>query len=285
MKKAILLLAVCIATLSAMAQNKAEILVNYDYTHPSTQDKPLTAKMSLLASATEAKYFNEMSQWVDSMMSTPEGEAKYNEIFEKACMTMSPEGYPCFDMTKGPVKSISTYVFTNLIDEKITYYEQYGEDPGTYTENTSEMEWTMIDDSTATVLGYECLLAETDYHGRHWRAWFAPELPMPFGPWKLHGLPGIILKAEANGRFSFTATNVGHTNSTIQPMYSQQDYAKMDRKKALANAEYFENNIESIKNAQGIRMTISTTDENGNEIETPKFDGLKHSLEPDYKMK
>lgn len=56
-------------------------------------------------------------------------------------------------------------------------------------------------DSTADVLGYECVMAESDYHGRRWRAWFSPDLPLPFGPWKLHGLPGLILKAEADAAF------------------------------------------------------------------------------------
>lgn len=32
------------------------------------------------------------------------------------------------------------------------------------------MEWTIVEDSTSAVLGYECLMAEPDYHGRHWKA-------------------------------------------------------------------------------------------------------------------
>lgn len=38
-------------------------------------------------------------------------------------------------------------------------------------------------------------------------------------------------------------------------------------------------------NAQGQNVKIYTVDENGNKVEVPKYDGLKHSLEPDYKMK
>ena len=62
---------------------------------------------------------------------------------------------------------------------------------------------------------------------------FAPELPMPFGPWKLHGLPGLILKAEANGSFSFVATGLERTDRIMTPMYMQGNYSKVDRKEAL----------------------------------------------------
>lgn len=59
----------------------------------------------------------------------------------------------------------------------------------------------------------------------------------------------------------------------------------MDRKKALENAEYYINNFESIMNARGQSVKVYSLDENGDRIETPVFDGLKHSIEPDYKMK
>lgn len=200
-------------------------------------------------------------------------------------MTVEPDGSVSFDMTKGPTKPTNSYVFTDIAKDCLTHYNRFGEDYGYYTEPLSEMQWTIVEDSTATVLGYECIMAESDYHGRHWKAWFAPELPMPFGPWKLHGLPGLILKAEANGGFSFAATGLERTDRIMTPMYMQGDYSKVDRKEALKNAEYFANNEESIMNAQGQNVKIYSTDDEGNRIETPKYDGLKHNIEPDYKMK
>lgn len=109
------------------------------------------------------------------------------------------------------------------------------------------------------------------------------ELPRSFGPWKLHGLPGLILKADANGGFSFAATGLERTDRIMTSMYMKGDYSKVDRKEALKNAEYFANNEESILNAQGQNVKIYSVDENGNKVEVPKYDGLKHSLEPDYK--
>lgn len=275
----------CLAAIAATAQNKAEIIVSYECTRPDKKDQPVTSKMTLLAAPTEAKYFNDLSLWVDSLKSTPEGKAKYMEIIKKTCMTVEPDGSTSWDLRKGPVKKSSTYVFTNLAEESVTHYDKFGEDLGYYIEPLSEMAWNIVEDSTTNVLGYDCMMAETDYHGRQWKAWFTTELPMPFGPWKLHGLPGLILKAEANGGFSFAATGIEHTDRDIPPMYMMEDYSKVDRKRALENAEYYINNAESIMNAQGQSVKIYTYDDNGNKIEPPKFDGLKHSLEPDYKIK
>lgn len=273
----------CLVAIAARAQEKADILVSYECVSPNKMMKPVTSKMSLLASTTKAKWFNDLSLWVDSLKSTPEGKAKYMDILKKACMTVEPDGSTTWDLNKGPTKDVYTYVFTNLADKELTLYNMFGEDLGYYTEPVDEMSWEIVEDSTKIVLGYECIMAESDYHGRHWKAWFAPEIPLSFGPWKLRGLPGLILEADANGGFSFVATGLQRTDRIITPMYLSEDYSKVDRLKALADAEYFNNNEESIMNAQGQSVKIYMLDDNGNKIEVPKYDGLKHSLEPDYK--
>ena len=126
-------------------------------------------------------------------------------------------------------------------------------------------------------------MAETDYHRRHWRAWFTTDIPLAYGPWKLHGLPGLILKAEADGGFTFTATGLQKTDRLITPMYSAGDYIKTERKKALADNEYFINNMEAILKAKFSNLgSVTYHDDEGNTV-SPVFDGWKDSLEPDYK--
>lgn len=275
----------CFVAIAAMAQNKAEIMVSYNYVFPNKNGKNQTEQMTLMASSLEAKYFSELSQWVDSMKSTIEGKAQYMDILKKACMTVDADGSIAIDLTKGPVKKTYTYVSNNPSEESLTYYDKFGDGLGCYSEPLSEIKWTIVEDSMATVIGYECIMAVSDYHGRHWKAWFAPEIPLSYGPWKLRGLPGLILRAEANGGFSFTATGLERTERPILPVYRQQEYVKVDRKKALESAEYFLNNRESIIKAQERNVEFYSVDDNGNKVETPKYDGLKHSLEPDYKMK
>jgi len=44
--------------------------------------------------------------------------------------------------------------------------------------------------------GVKCTRADEYLFGRHWIAWFSTEYPMPFGPYKFFGLPGLIFRLE-----------------------------------------------------------------------------------------
>jgi GLPGLI family protein len=38
-----------------------------------------------------------------------------------------------------------------------------------------------------------CIKASCQFRGREYIAWFSPDLPLPLGPWKMGGLPGLIV--------------------------------------------------------------------------------------------
>ena len=87
-------------------------------------------------------------------------------------------------------------IFFNYPDKgEITVYNRFHNTVYEYSEPVPSLHWD-ISTRTDTVLGYECFMAEAEFRGRVWRAWFTYEIPMPYGPWKLGGLPGLILKAE-----------------------------------------------------------------------------------------
>jgi GLPGLI family protein len=53
-----------------------------------------------------------------------------------------------------------------------------------------------INSDTATFGGLHCQQATTHFKGRDYIAWFCPDLPFHTGPWKLNGLPGVIVDAH-----------------------------------------------------------------------------------------
>ncbi len=58
-----------------------------------------------------------------------------------------------------------------------------------------EMIWKILPDK-AKIGEFNAQKAETDFGGRHWTAWFSAEVPFQDGPYKFHGLPGLIVKVE-----------------------------------------------------------------------------------------
>jgi GLPGLI family protein len=64
-------------------------------------------------------------------------------------------------------------------------------------EKWTEIIWE-ISKKTKKIGNYNATLATGSFRGRVYKVWFTYEIPVPFGPWKLHGLPGLILEAEDN---------------------------------------------------------------------------------------
>lgn len=58
--------------------------------------------------------------------------------------------------------------------------------------------WELVGDSVYHILGHPCRKATAIYHGRMWIAFYATDIPVPEGPWKLCGLPGLIMYAQDN---------------------------------------------------------------------------------------
>lgn len=61
--------------------------------------------------------------------------------------------------------------------------------------DSKKMDWK-IGSETQKIMNYTAQKATTSFGGRDWVAWFTTELPFPDGPYKFHGLPGLIVKLE-----------------------------------------------------------------------------------------
>ena len=61
-------------------------------------------------------------------------------------------------------------------------------------EKTPNLRWK-ITNETKEIGKFTAYKATAQFRGRDYTAWFTTEIPLPFGPWKLQGLPGLILEA------------------------------------------------------------------------------------------
>lgn len=78
-----------------------------------------------------------------------------------------------------------------------------------YNSSVKPFEWQYSDADTLTIAGHLCYEANTLLAGRHYRAWYATDVPVPYGPYKFYGLPGLIMKIEEeNGLFVWELNKV-----------------------------------------------------------------------------
>ena len=82
------------------------------------------------------------------------------------------------------------------------------------TTASTDIRWK-LQAETDSVCGLPCQCATATYGGREWTAWFCSEIPSSAGPWRLCGLPGLILRAEADGVHSFTCSHLDFVREPI----------------------------------------------------------------------
>ena len=96
-----------------------------------------------------------------------------------------------------------------------------------YEENIPAFAWELAEGDTL-ILGYPCHKAVCYFRGRTWTAWYALDLPFDNGPWKLGGLPGLILGAfESRNEFSFIATGIEQLSETETINYRAKRYEEL----------------------------------------------------------
>lgn len=100
------------------------------------------------------------------------------------------------------------FVYKHIPAEGKLTFATYHVDWFKYSEPIPALQWK-IEGKDSVIAGYHCQAATTSLRGRRWRAWFTLDIPVSDGPWKLCGLPGLILRAtDEQGYFDFDCTGV-----------------------------------------------------------------------------
>lgn len=125
-----------------------------------------------------------------------------------------------------------------------------------YEEEIPQLEWQLTDGDTV-ICDYSCQRATTTLRGRKWEVWYTTDIPIAEGPWKLTGLPGLILKAkDADGHFCFSAVEILQPKEKVVSKPEKENlYLKVSPKRLEEmTVSYYKNPEGYVRMAYGEKM-------------------------------
>ena len=233
-----------------------QVRVQYEtifYIDPTKQEKPLEESMILEIGIGVSKFYSYNKYLCDSVynadLANKASQETINQHLNQYATSRLTEiickGYPA-----GQITTLDAVAGFNRLR---------------YEEKIELPHWELTED-TDSVMGMLCQKAECDFRGRHWTVWFTEEIAIGEGPWKLGGLPGLILKAtDSEGHYTFTANGIEQSR-TRQPMTVKlKNHELVSRKQyRKVHDRYYDDPLGFVNSEPGVNMTI--TDENGNKV-------------------
>ncbi len=116
---------------------------------------------------------------------------------------------------RGTTTAQTYEVFKNFPLGHITYIDKVIKETYNVITLQEKINW-QLEDRDSVIMGYPCSMATTDYLGRKWTAWYSKNISVPDGPWKLYGLPGLIIFAEDSTHiFSFCCIGINKSSDVL----------------------------------------------------------------------
>ncbi|MFL5747809.1 MAG: GLPGLI family protein [Niastella sp.] len=189
MKKQLLLavglLTACIGA-EAQKPDTAWLMVHYKFTHiMDTTKRPLTRTFNMvLFVGKNASAYKSYDQLV--------ADQQFKKVYAEA-VASSPDGQPR-GINRTGIGSPTQY-FQYPGENKLFTKDYVMVNAYLIEAAMPAINWTISND-TATFGGLHCQKATGHFKGRDYIVWFCPDLPVHTGPWKLNGLPGVIVDAR-----------------------------------------------------------------------------------------
>ncbi|MEO1518761.1 MAG: GLPGLI family protein [Bacteroidota bacterium] len=194
MQKIIIILVVSLlGTSILMAQN--EIYGQIEYTHTTNFSRSFQRDYSLFFSARHSNYIEKNIEKRKEKI-----DQEFNEIGQQINRDV-------------PRKNLTPQFFYN--NRKDFYFREIWLDQELVVkEEPFQWKWN-ITEETRKIGRFNCQKATIRFRGRDYIAWFAKDIPVPFGPWKFQGLSGLILDVyDKDQVLRITASNVNITNQS-----------------------------------------------------------------------
>ena len=138
-------------------------------------------------------------------------------------------------------------------------------------EPTPDITWTLTDD-TLTVSGYLCQQAMATFRGLEWHVCYTEEIPSSAGPWRLRGLPGLIIEAKSEAH-TFCLVELRQERGAItapdnNPEVHRMKYTKLLKHKneIYGNREYAKNPSYYVPDLMGSITDMNVFNHNGQQL-------------------
>jgi GLPGLI family protein len=195
----------------AQEPDKALIRVKYAFSHvrdTTDRENYYRENMMLIAGKNASVYLS-----YDKIIQDIEAK----EAFEKQKRQQANVETPTFvsPPKKRQSNSMEIFYFANrhkfIIKEQLVAFYLT-------EEKVEKIDWKISTD-TRIIEGLNCKKATGYFRGRNWTAWFAEELPFSTGPWKLVGLPGLIVEAyDEDAEVSFIFLGLEKIDEKAKPV-------------------------------------------------------------------
>ncbi len=161
------------------------------------------------------------------------------------------------------------YMKTNLMDSTLIHTSNIGKTKYLIHENLPVMNWKLEDDEKQ-INDFICKKAILSFRGRDYIAWYNPKIPVPFGPWKFIGLPGLVLEiSDMTNTFTWTALEIRTIEKKKNYTIDKSKFINVSLKEYIALRDKSDDNFNKMlrsKVPKGAIITDFKTKNNG--IET-----------------
>jgi len=239
----------------ALAQETIVLNVVYEFKYVrdlDNRDMPYISNMVLSLGKQSSRYCTE------KLYNENDKNAQLQR--QKQQQALSTSARPMTVAAGGPLLIVGKYgsiineeVIKDLRNQKLTTYAHLGIKTYTIDSDLPKIDWA-IQNEKKTIGNYSCQKAIGNYGGRTYVAWFAPDLPFRDGPWKLSGLPGLILEAQDTKNevfFSFKELSKNSDAEETTKSFLASDFNVKTNLKGYNRAKAaFETDPEAVMSAQ-----------------------------------
>lgn len=158
--------------------------------------------------------------------------------------------------------AIETNLNTSIIYSRVGLIENNKYETYIVTEKIEKIPW-VIENDYKQIGNLSCQKAIADFRGRKYTVWFTKDIPVTFGPWKLQGLPGLILEAvDETNEVQFYALHIAFpiTYSKNFPVLNRKNFKTISLEESRilqSNQERELVNLINSKLPRGATFTIN----------------------------